>query len=82
MEISYLSPGPDYLLLTTIYRKPIHTDQCCHLDSHHNLSAKYSVFSTLTHMARTVCANPKLLYKEKKQHKGGLKKVQILHSGT
>ena len=33
------------------------------LDSHHNLSAICSVFNTITHRARTVCANPQLLCK-------------------
>ena len=39
-----LSPGPDNTSLTTVYRKPTHTNQYQHWDSHHNVSAKYSVF--------------------------------------
>ena len=51
-----VSSGHDNTLFTTVYRKPSHTDQYIHWDSHHNLSAKYSLFITLTHRARTVCA--------------------------
>ena len=47
-----------------IYRKPTHTDQYLQWDSHHHLSAKYSVISTLTHRAQTVCTNQELLQKE------------------
>ena len=39
----------------------MHTDQYLQWDSHHHLSAKYSVISTLTHRAKTVCSNPELL---------------------
>ena len=59
-----VTPGPDKTLFTTIYRKPIHTDQYLHWDSHHNLSAKFSVFNTITHAARSVCTNPQLLHEE------------------
>ena len=34
-------------------------------DSHHNLVAKYSVISTLTHRVRTVCTKPELFNNEK-----------------
>ena len=33
-------------------------------DSHHSLSAKYSVIGTLTHRAKTVCTDPELLQRE------------------
>ena len=38
----------------------------CYLqwDSHHSLSAKYSVIGTPTHRGKTVCTNPHLLDKE------------------
>ena len=39
----------DNTLSLTVYRKPTHTDQYLQWDSHHNLVAKYSVISTLTH---------------------------------
>ena len=51
-------------LSITVYMKPTHTDQFLQWDSHHHLSAKYSVISTLTHRAKTVCSNPELLQKE------------------
>ena len=39
-------------------------DQYLQWDSHHNLSAKYSIVSTLTHRAKVVCTGPELLTKE------------------
>ena len=52
-------------LSITVYRKPTHTDQYIQWDSHHNLSAKFSVINTLSHRAKTVCSNPELLKQEK-----------------
>ena len=46
---------PDNFLLTTVYRRPTHTDLYLHLNSHHHLSAKFSVINTLKHRAKTVC---------------------------
>ena len=60
-------PQPDNSLLTTVYRKPTHTDLYLAWDSHHHLSAKYSVINTLKHRARTVCSNQQLL-KEEEDH--------------
>ena len=51
---TFVSPEPANTLLTTVYRKPTHTDQCLHWSTHHNLPAKFSVLNILTHMARTV----------------------------
>ena len=59
-----VKPETDNTLLLTVYRKPMHTDQYLQWDSHHNLAAKYSVISTLTHRARTVCTKPQLLKSE------------------
>ena len=56
----------DNTLSLTVYRKPMHTDQYLQWDSHHNLAAKYSVTSTLTHRARTVYTKPELLKSELK----------------
>ena len=58
---------PDNSLLTSVYRKPIHTDLHLHWNSHHHLSAKFSVISTLKHRAKTVCSNHHLL-KEEEDH--------------
>ena len=54
-------------LSITVYRKPTHTDQYLQWDSHHNLSANFSVINTLSHRAKTVCSNPELL-KQEKEH--------------
>ena len=51
-------------LLLYIGNLHTHTDQYLQWDSHHHLSAKYSVIGTLTHKAKTVCSNPDLLQKE------------------
>ena len=59
-----LKPEIDGKLSNTVYRKPRHTNQYLQWDSHHHLSAKYSVISTLTHRAKTVGSIPKLLQKE------------------
>ena len=54
-------------LSITVYRKPTYTDQYLQWDSHHDLSAKFSVINTLSHRAKTVCSNPELL-KQEKEH--------------
>ena len=59
-----VKPQADNTLSLTVYRKPMHTDQYLQWDSHHHLSAKCSVISTLTHRARTVCTKPELLNQE------------------
>ena len=48
-------------------RKPTHTDLYLQWDSHHHLSAKYSVINTLRQRAKTVCSNHHLL-KEEEDH--------------
>ena len=60
-----VKPEADGTLSITVYRKPTHTDQYLQWDSHHHLSAKFSVIHTLSHRAQTVCSNPELLHKEK-----------------
>ena len=57
-------PQPDNSLLTSVYRKPTHTDLYLQWDSHHHLSAKYSAINTLRHRARTVCSNKPMLIEE------------------
>ena len=51
-------------LFLTVYKKSTHTNQYIQWDGHHNLVAKYSVISTLTYRARTVCTKPELLNQE------------------
>ena len=60
--IVLIQPGNS--LLTSVYRKPIHTDLYLQWDSHHHLPAKYSVINTLRHRAKTVCSNHQLLKEE------------------
>ena len=52
-------------LSTTVYWRPTHTEQYLQWDSHHHLSAKFSVIHTLSHRDQMVCSNPELLHKEK-----------------
>ena len=59
-----VKPEADSKLSITVYRKSTHTDQYLQWDSHHHLSANYSVINTLTHRAQTVCNKPELLQKE------------------
>ena len=56
-----VSPGPNNILVTTFYRKPIHAVQYLHLDSNHFISAKNGVFITLAFRARVVCSNKQTL---------------------
>ena len=62
-----VKPEVNGSLSITVYRKPTHTDQYIQWDSHHNLSAQFSVINTLFHRAKTVCSNPELL-KQEKEH--------------
>ena len=60
----------------TVYQKPTHTDQYLQWDSHHSLSAKYSVIGTLTHRAKTVCTSQELLDKEVKHFREAMGKCK------
>ena len=59
-----VKPEADGSLSINVYRKPMHTDQYLQWDSHHHLSAKFSVVNTLSHRAKTVCSRPELLQQE------------------
>ena len=63
-------------LSITVYRKPTHTDQYLQWDSHHHLSAKFSVIHTLSHRAQTVCSNPEPLQKEEIHFRKALSKCK------
>ena len=58
-----VKPEADNSLSIMVYHKPTHTDHYLKWDSHHNLSAKYNIISTLTHRAKSVCTSPGLLNK-------------------
>ena len=59
-----VTPGPNNTILTTVYRKPTHTDQYLHWDSNHSITAKNSVYNTLAHRAEVVSSTPQDLTKE------------------
>ena len=71
-----VKPEADGSLSTTVYRKPTHTDQYLQWDSHHHLSAKFSVIHTLSHRAKTVCSKPELLQQEKDHLRKALTKCK------
>ena len=71
-----VKPEVDGSLAITVYRKPTHTDQYLQWDSHHSLSAKFSVINTLSHRAQTVCSNPELLKQEKEHLRKALTKCK------
>ena len=59
-----VKPEADGRLSITSYRKPTHTDQYLQWDTHHYLSAKYSVINTFTQRAKIVCNKSGLLQNE------------------
>ena len=71
-----VKPEAECTLSITVYRKPTHTDQYLQWDSHHYLSAKFSVIHTLCHRAFTVCSNPELLQQEKDHIRKSLTKCK------
>ena len=71
-----VKPEVDGSLSITVYRKPTHTDQYLQWDSHHNLSAKFSVINTLSHRAQTLFSNPELLKQEKEHLRKALTKCK------
>ena len=56
----------------------MHTDQYLQWDSHHNLIAKYSVVSSLTHRKKVVCTRPDLLTKDLQHLRTALTKYMYL----
>ena len=65
-------PQPDGSISTAVYRKPTHTNQYLQWDSHHEISAKYSVISTLFHRAKEVCSTKQQLDDEQDHIKQAL----------
>ena len=57
-------PDQEGRLKTTVYRKPTHTNQYLHWDSHHAIPSKYSMIGTLFHRAKTICSGPTQLQEE------------------
>ena len=52
-----ITPNEEGRLETSVYWKPTHMDQYLEWDSHHPISAKYSVVGTLYHRAKTISSN-------------------------
>ena len=71
-----VKPEVDGSLSITVYRKPTHRDQYLQWDSHHHLSAKFSVIHTLSHRAKMVCSKPELLQQEKDHLRKALTKCK------
>ena len=59
-----VTPQSDGSLATTVYRKPTHTNQYVQWDSHHAISNKYSIISSLLHRANNLCSSQQLLDEE------------------
>ena len=60
-------PQSDNSLLTSVYRKPTHTDLHLQWDSQYHLSAKSRLIKTLKHRAETVSSNNQILKEEEDQ---------------
>ena len=69
-------PDGEGRLKTTVYRKPTHTNQYLHWDSHHAIPSKYSMIGTLFHRAKTICSEPKHLQDEEEHLYRTLKKCK------
>ena len=72
-----VKPEADNSLSIRVYCKPTHTDQYLQWNSHHDISAKYSVIGTLTHRAKSVCTTPGLLNEELTTPQGNTGMVQV-----
>ena len=59
-----VTPQADGSLFATVNRKPTHTNQYLQWDSHHTISAKYSVISTLFYRAEEVYSTKQHVEKE------------------
>ena len=74
-----VTPQADDPLSITVYCKHTHTNQYLKWDSHHNLSTRYSVISTLTHRPKIVCTRPELFQKELEHLREALVKCKYPH---
>ena len=51
-------------IITSVYRKPSHTDRYLDFNSNHPKSAKHAVVRALSDRAKNVCSSPELLAEE------------------
>ena len=73
-----VTPKSDGNLSTTVYRRPTHTNQYLQQDSHHAISNKYSVISSLLHRAKDICSNQDQL-EEEQTYRRFYQLASILH---
>ena len=59
-----VTPGPINTLITSVYRKPTHTDEYLHWYSNHFIGTKHSGYNTLAHRSKVVSHNRHSLQKE------------------
>ena len=71
-----ITPDEEGKLKMTVYRKPSHTDQYLHWDTHHAIPSKYSMIGTLFHRAKTICSCPHQLQKEEQHLYKSLKRCK------
>ena len=74
-----VTPQADSSLSITVYCKPTHTDQYLQWDSHHSLSAKYSVIGTHTHKTKAVCPGLELLQRNLQHLRKALVRCKYPH---
>ena len=74
-------PDEEGRLKNTVYRKPTHTNQCLHWDSHHAIPSKYSMIGTLFHRAKSICSGPTQLQEEEEHLYKILNKCKYLNVG-
>ena len=67
------SRSQQHSIVTTVYRKPTHTNQYVHLDSNYLITAKNNVFNTVAFRAKVVCTSQQALQKEMKHIRKALK---------
>ena len=68
---------PENTFSTTVYRKPIHTDQYLHWDSNNHITARQSVYNTLADRAKIVSSTQDKMYRELQHIRTALQHCQF-----